>query len=618
MNSIAEKQRKKLLGKYDFDDYGRRPVSFYLCQAGYFPSASKPVIVWTRDIYKTGKAGLLSEHGSKIKELQLSGGGVNAWGRQEWLLDINHQEEGAYRISACFGDLKFESEVFVIRRGVYLRLMEKAAKHFHLKRCGVVCHPHDAYEYSLTPENPGEMVRHVPARGGWHDAHDDNKWVVMAWGPLYGLLKIQELNPCWVSWDSRPYCLAEAQWEIEWLLGMQKKDGSFYYAVVENNIKSQGGKTRISPWENQVYDVCCDDRRMLLDSWGRGKASSLIGHSTVKIPSTAPKYVAYLAHNLMHFARLAYVERGFRKASRRAFRAADRAAGYVKSLDELPCYQELEVNAGLALYRLERYRLTGVKLDFREAVESIEKMISMQQPEGNFHSSVECRGLEFHPDESGDDRPCYLYPFGYMMAVIEYLDGVREGVFPGEIRQSAEKALAKFARLLASLCNTSGFQQLSEPCIGRKPAVFIPLALTGHGYNVMLLTAGVILAAAGRLLNNPDWKSLAERQLYWVLGFNPRFMSFMNDVGVRNSGTYSGGEFQEGVFKHAGFYRHRRDMRWGITTGIYEGKVKGYPECGLSYEGRYAPAAQETWLNPTGFFLRLLAELVPGAWFNCG
>ena len=66
-------------------------------------------------------------------------------------------------------------------------------------------------------------------------------------------------------------------------------------------------------------------------------------------------------------------------------------------------------------------------------------------------------------------------------------------------------------------------------------------------------------------------------------------------------------------------------MRWGVTTGIYGSLAEdpcdgldrsvifpqpsNYPNAGLSMVGKYDCTAQETWLNPTGWFLMLLTQI---------
>ena len=205
------------------------------------------------------------------------------------------------------------------------------------------------------------------------------------------------------------------------------------------------------------------------------------------------------------------------------------------------------------------------------------------------------------------------YPFGYSLALVDYLDLARAGRGAARLAAPVEAALGKLAGLLARSCGRTGFRQMTEPCIGRDAAIIVPAEKTGHGYNPLILAAGVVLAAAGRLLGRAEWTRLAECQLYWVLGFNPRFMSFMNDEGVRHSGSYGGVLVDDaGRRTFTAFYRHRRDLRWGITTGIYAGAVPDYPEAGRSARGEYDCKAQETWLNATGWFLRLLSELSAG------
>ena len=633
-STASKKEQHRRLAIYDFDAYSRQPVSFYFSQSGFACAAHKPVIVWTTAVHRTAVAFRQSEDGTRQDALPITDLGINLWGRQEWLVDLSALTVPLrLHIVVKFGDLQAVSPLITIHDDCYERLMAKAARHYNLKRCGVFCHEHDAYCYSLSAENFGTITGHVPVHGGWHDAHDDNKWVPLAWMPLYGMLKAHEYyeghrpSPAGDQFSS----LAEAQWEIEWLLRMQKADGSFYHAVFEWNPQTVNGQKCIKVWDAFAYDDVCDDRRALIDCWGRDVINRLIGVlglPGVKTPSTAPKYFAYIAHNFLHFARLAQSLPGMAQTASRCLAGANRAMDHVTGLKEIPDYQALEVEAALALCLLERYRLLKRDSDLRDAERRIQCVLDRQQAEGHFYSSAHCRGLEWYPQEAGDERVLVDYPFGYMFALTEYIELSRTAGISCRLVQPAENALRRFAVLLAALCNHTNFHQMVEPCIGREPAIIIPSEITGHGYNPLILSAGTVLAAAGRLLSRPEWIRLGESQLYWVLGCNPRFMSFMNDEGIRNSGTYAGGAInKEGVYYQTASYRHRRDMRWGITTGIYGGKARpanvpsnemtgidgrdapNYPNAGWSADCQYDCKAQETWLNATGWFLRLLAEL---------
>ncbi len=630
----SKKEQQRRLAMYDFDAYSRQPVSFYFSQSGFACAGHKPVIVWTTAVHRKAAAFRQSEDGARQEAMPITDLGINIWGRQEWLVDLSEVTMPCkLRLVVKFDGVQAVSPLIAIRNDCYERLMEKAARHYNLKRCGVFCHQHDAYCYDLSAENFGTINGHVPVHGGWHDAHDDNKWVTLVWMALYGLLKTHEScekrRPAPVGVEISH--LEEARWEIEWLLRMQKKDGSFYHAVFEWNPQTVGGQKCLQVWSPFDYDDVCDDRRALIDCWGKNVINRLIGildRPGVKTPSTAPKYFAYVAHNFLHFARLARSRPEMEQTAARCLDGANRAIDHVTGLKDIPDYQVLEVEAALALCLLERYRLAAREADLRDAERRMRRVLDLQQAEGHFHSSEHCRALEWYPEEAGDERVLVDYPFGYMFALIEYIELSRTAGIACRSIQPVENALRRFAALLAKLCSHTAFHQMVEPCIGHAPEVIVPLAKTGHGYNPLILSAGAVLAAAGRLLSRPEWTRLGESQLYWVLGCNPRFMSFMNDEGVRNSGTYAGGALdKEGVYHQTASYRHRRDMRWGITTGIYGGRAQpvsmltnetpapdeeetpNYPNAGWSADCHYDCKAQETWLNATGWFLRLLVEL---------
>jgi hypothetical protein len=620
-------RRQELLRRFDFDEYGRQPISFYYCQAGFEPDGYKPVYVWTREEFAQGTALLRNGATGKGVSVPLASHGVNVWGRQDWIADCSGvTTEGEYTLRVEFAGQSAETAPFAISKDCYAELREKAAKHYFLKRCGIFCHTHDANLYSVEPASFGKVLRRVPASGGWHDAHDDNKWVAFAWAAVYGLLKTEErFSPRWQGANEPyPYCLAEAWWEVDWLLRMQKPDGSFYSGVFEWFPTKQGDRTilRVHHRE-QNYDDLHRDRRAVLDAWGENAICDLLGRAHNTAPSTAPKYFAYCAHVLRCCGRL--MRRYDRQKADRCAEAARRAVAYLDGLKRYPPYQELEVNAGLALYWLEEARDGGGPPALAKAEGYLKKMLPLQQPEGHFHSSSTCRGLESWPEEAGDDRVLVDYPFGYMSALIEYLEYARQQEGNAcTLVDDVKRAYLRFVRMMERFCNTSTFRQPSEMRIDREPAAIIPLPTASHGYNPYFLSAGRVLAAAERLAGHPGGRRLGQHQLHWVFGANPRFMSFMNQVGVRNSGQYAASSSVTAEHYPMAFYRHLRDMRWGVTTGIYgpqettAGNSRGqreynqpvnYPNAGSAMQGRYNSTAQETWLNCNGWLLLLLAEL---------
>ena len=612
-----------LLNKYDFDEYSRQPISFYYCQAGFRPDSYKPIYVWTREQFAKGTAVLRNSATGKTVSIPLTSHGVNIWGRQDWIADCsNVTSEGDYVLRAEFGGQSAETAPFTISKSCYAELQEKAAKHYFLKRCGIFCHTHDGYVYSLEPDSFGKVLRHVPTYGGWHDAHNDDKWVWLAWSSVYGLLKTQErFSPQWQgSNEPYPYCLAEAWWEVDWLLRMQKPDGTFYYAVMES-LPSKDGKPPLLPWPvNFIYDDLHRDRRLVADLWGQN-IDDLCGSPYHLYVNTAPKYFAYIAHVLRHCGRLM---RPYDKSkAERCVSGAAKAVAYLESLREYPPHQELEVHAALSLYWLEEARDGGGAAALAKAEGHLKNMLTLQQPKGHFHASQKCRGLEFFPEEAGDDRFLVDYPFGYMSALVEYLEYAgQEEHETCELVDEVKAAFLRFARMLEGFCNSTVFRHPSEPRFDRKPAVIVSLNVDNvpHGYNPYIMSAGVVFAAAEKLAGYPGGQKLGQRQLHWILGANPRFMSFMNKVGVRDSGRYSTAVFNRPY--------HLRDMRWGVPTGMYSGLQKkshveewriqewrtvdprpNYPYAGRGGDGEFDCLAQETWLNCNGWLLLLLAQL---------
>lgn len=621
--------RNDILKKYDFDDYSRQPVSFYYCQAGFHPDGFKPVYVWTREEYARGTTVLRNCATKKNVAIPLVSQGVNIWGRQGWLADCSDvSQEGDYILRVKFGGDFAETVPFPISGKCYTDLQEKAAKHFFLKRCGIFCHVHDGDLYSLESGSLGKIRRHVRAGGGWHDAHDDNKWIPFIWMAVYGLLKTEErFAPQWEGAnESYPYCLAEAWWEVDWLLRMQKPDGTFYHGVFEwfPRVGKNGTVLQIHHRE-QNYDDLHRDRRAVVDVWGENAICGLLGRPRTTSPSTAPKYFAYCAHVIRYCGRL--LRQRDEKNTERCAQAAAKTVAYLERLKNLPPYQKLEVHAGLALYYLEDARDGGGQASLRQAEKHLAAMLSLQQPEGHFHASGVCRGLEAYSEEAGDERVFVDYPFGYIFAFIEYLEcAAKEKRLSFALRGKVRMSLLRFAGMLEKFCRVDAFRHPTEIRFdGRAPAVIIPPRKAIHGYNPYILSAGAIFAAANRLAGFSDGMELGQRQLHWVLGANPRFMSFMNQVGVRNSGQYAAASSVTWKYYPMAFYRHLRDMRWGVTTGIFgpleedlnDGierrasypQAENYPNAGNSMYGTYDNIAQETWVNANGWLLMLLAQL---------
>ena len=224
--------RRKKLAIYDFDDFSRQDVTFYPPQCGYHGRSVKEVVVWTRTNFRRLNYRLVNLDTCRtVKDGQCKRIGENTWGRIDWIVDLSAvRAQGRYRLEVAIPDGRtFRSTEFRIDNCCYGILLEKATKHLFVKRCGVYCHTHDARIVSWEQKNFGQTLQHKDVVGGWHDAHDDNKWICGTWNAVFGLCEVQQtLEPSWKgSNEPLPYALAEAKWEVEFLLKAQKADGSF-------------------------------------------------------------------------------------------------------------------------------------------------------------------------------------------------------------------------------------------------------------------------------------------------------------------------------------------------------------------------------------------------------
>jgi poly(3-hydroxybutyrate) depolymerase len=143
--------------------------------------------------------------------------------------------------------LNRKSYNFSIADNVYAAVSKQAVKALYYQRCGVAktlshggiwndtaCHLHAEQDTDCrSAENPVPSTS-KDLSGGWHDAGDYNKYVLLAHPAVDGLLHAYEEKPTFWGDDSNipesgnniPDILDELKIELDWLLKMQLTDGS--------------------------------------------------------------------------------------------------------------------------------------------------------------------------------------------------------------------------------------------------------------------------------------------------------------------------------------------------------------------------------------------------------
>jgi endoglucanase len=166
------------------------------------------------------------------------------------------------------------SPEFRVAADVYNEPFRLATRAMYLWRCGTAvrgdhagktfahdaCHLEDAWL-----DHAGAGGGHVRRifTGGWHDAGDYNKYVVNAGVTVGCMLRAwEDFGPAVqsVSLDlpatggNTPDFLAEIRWEIDWLLSMQRDDGSVYHKLSTLNFggmippERETAERYFSPW----------------------------------------------------------------------------------------------------------------------------------------------------------------------------------------------------------------------------------------------------------------------------------------------------------------------------------------------------------------------------------
>jgi hypothetical protein len=575
------------------------------CQAGYASSGAKFAVIscgppaghGNFEIQDTGNhntrfAGSLTYVGRQ-------------WGRHCWQADFSgFQEPGNWRLWAHAGSGHESAVEITIRPALHAELAEKAAKHFHRKRCGVLCHTHDAVIRSTRQKDFGKPLENVDVTGGWHDAHDDNKWIFMAWSGVDALCETWEtLRPSWSGANEPlPFLLAEAWWEVEWFLKMQKEDGSFYYAVLDWKKRRDPatGRWLMSPWAYNGfhnYDVLTEDARWLLDEWRPGEVNRLMGLKSLS-PSTPEMYFAQTASCMAKFA--AQVLPLDTKLAHRVCGAVLRTLEWLGRHRPLK-HQVIYTAAAIAQIHLDLHKVYPKSGHLQQAEAKLEEVLALQSEQGWFRAAPGFVCLEADPSKT-DDRVLIDTPFAYVLPLLRYLrDHPR-----GRLAKEARSAGHRFFRGIKEQIQSSGaYGQMTQyRADGGTPAALPPEA--PGGLNAWFLAVGYFCALGASVLKDPELRTMAERQVQWVLGVNPFAMSYMVGIGRRHS-------TKKPLFVH----QDGRDVLWGIATGIMSGGGADYGGTGagnalrggLSEIGGYDAACEEAWMNTTAWFLAANALL---------
>ena len=139
-----------------------------------------------------------------------------------------------------------EAGAVVVSPDAYRLLASDLLEFLRQQRCGdnpfldAVCHSHDG----RTAYGPRPSGSYIDARGGWHDAGDQLKYLLTASNATAQLLLAYRLAPDAFpdgfdergrpGSDGRPDVLDEARWGLEWMLRLHPSPDELYHQVADD------------------------------------------------------------------------------------------------------------------------------------------------------------------------------------------------------------------------------------------------------------------------------------------------------------------------------------------------------------------------------------------------
>lgn len=177
------------------------------------------------------------------------------------------KEPGQYYIET---DKAGKSYKFRIGNDILQNVLYKVMRGFYLQRCGTEVkdsygYGHPACHLKMATFHPTLLEKgDIDVTGGWHDAGDYGKYVVNSGISTATLLYAYERYASKLknfkfdipqTGSPMPDILAEAKWNIEWMLKMQRKDGAVYHKVTTERFPEMHKKAEEDHAQQYIYEI---------------------------------------------------------------------------------------------------------------------------------------------------------------------------------------------------------------------------------------------------------------------------------------------------------------------------------------------------------------------------
>lgn len=504
-------------------------------QVGYVPGAGKSLV--TKGT-RTGKFEVIN---TRTQEVVLTGNFKPAPGDfGDYSTGDFSQltKEGSYYIKAD----TIRSYPFSISRTIYNIPMDLIVGYFSLQRCGpsstgyiTPCHLDDGIRL--------DNGKHQDVTGGWHDASDLRKWIGATIYGMVGLGKTYDL----VNKDGIELAevLDELKWGNQYFLKMQEPAG-YLMNFIGGDARKHSDSNR---WTDNIIGPEGGDTSFVKPNAGRSSQAMLIfGVNDDRVIRVDPldmlgQYNFITSEGIM--ARI--TKTGDPKYSQKCLEAAERCFNWCKTANKPMTAGILgsSIQASIEMYKTTK---KDIYRDFAatQAIE-LKKLQAQKTPQG-------VGGFYY---TSATDKEPYKNISRGCVEFISMCD--LAATFPTHkdvaIWKEMVSAYANQYLMFFSQRNSFGiipFGMFSkqDPGGNRKLGDYWyryfmhPELSWWVGINANLASAGVGLIKASTILNDPKLKAVAQKQLDWIIGFNPFNSSTIISVGQNQPTRMMGSEFK--------------------------------------------------------------------------
>ena len=178
------------------------------------------------------------------------------------------KQPGQYFIETDKAGLSYH---FKISNNILQNALYKVMRGFYLQRCGIEVKDPEGYGHPACHLKPAMLhpalleKGEIDVTGGWHDAGDYGKYVVNSGISTATLLYAYERYPEKLRnfksdipqqiEEFLPDILAEAKWNIDWMLKMQRKDGAVYHKVTTEQFPNMQKKAEEDEMQQYIYEI---------------------------------------------------------------------------------------------------------------------------------------------------------------------------------------------------------------------------------------------------------------------------------------------------------------------------------------------------------------------------